>query len=88
MSVTQKIWQNHFDDILLPDHLERIQWFRCKLSCNRDIFQITFQNSVVRIIFVYRSICFLTPALVEVSYEFSPVRPFFRPSDGNVRSHR
>ena len=60
----------------------------CKLSCNRDIFQITFQNYVVRIIFVYRSICFLTPALVEVSYEFSPVRPFFRPSDGNVRSHR
>ena len=42
MPVTYKIGQNDFDGIFLQDSPEQLSYFRCKLFCNKDIFQNIF----------------------------------------------
>ena len=56
ISVTYKIRQHDFDVIFLRNSSEKLSSFKCKLRCNKDIFQIICLYYEIRIILVYQSI--------------------------------
>lgn len=56
MSVTYKTPVNNFQVKFLLNRPKKISYFRCKIFCNEEIFQVICLNYIVWIIFVYRSI--------------------------------
>ena len=54
--VTCKIGQIDVDVIFPPDNPKKISYFRCKLFCNKDVFQNICLNYEIWIILAYRSI--------------------------------